>query len=248
MTSLLTALTTTAPRRLLCLAAAVLATGCANINPAPPVDVLPTAPPPAAALPSPVAAGGPASGSLFHLASYRPAFADQRARLVGDMVTIEIQERIDAKQDMKSNVTRNGDVGGGITALPLLTPSTAGKVIARSNLGANSNSTFDGSGNTTSNNTFTSAITAIVTEVLPNGHLVVTGEKQVGVNRSVDVLRFSGIVDPRHLRRGQPGHPGSVIDSRYVANVRVISRGLGEQAEAQAMGWLARAFNNITPF
>lgn len=82
----------------------------------------------------------------------------------------------------------------------------------------------------------------IVTDVLPNGHLVVAGEKQVGVNRSVDVLRFSGIVDPRRLA------PGSVIDSRYVANVRVISRGMGEQAEAQAMGWLARAFNTVTPF
>jgi flagellar L-ring protein precursor FlgH len=58
----------------------------------------------------------------------------------------------------------------------------------------------------------------------------------------VDVLRFSGTVDPRRLQ------PGSVIDSQYVANVRVISRGLGEQAEAQAMGWLARAFNTITPF
>ena len=88
----------------------------------------------------------------------------------------------------------------------------------------------------------------MVTDVLPNGHLVVTGEKQVGVNRSVDVLRFSGIVDPRNLRRGERGHAGSVIDSRYVANVRVISRGLGEQADAQAMGWLARAFNSVTPF
>ena len=39
-----------------------------------------------------------------------------------------------------------------------------------------------------------------------------------------------------------------MIDSRYVANVRVISRGLGEQAEAQAMGWLARAFNTVSPF
>jgi len=86
-----------------------------------------------------------------------------------------------------------------------------------------------------------------VTEVLPNGHLVITGEKQVGVNRSVDVLRFSGIVDPRHLGR-ERGHGGSVIQSRYVANVRVLSRGLGEQAEAQAIGWLGRVFNRVAPF
>ena len=222
-----------------CAALAVLATGCASINPPPPVDVLPTTPPPVAALPRSV---GPASGSLFHAASYRPAFEDQRARLVGDMVTIQILEAIDAKQDTKSNVNRSGDATGGITALPLLAASTAGKLAARSSVGAEYENNFNGSGNTASKNEFKSNITAIVTDVLPNGHLVIAGEKQVGVNRSVDVLRFSGIVDPRRLA------PGSVIDSRYVANVRVISRGLGEQAEAQAMGWLARAFNTITPF
>ena len=226
-------MTTSLLRLLAAATAAALAAGCASINPPPPVDVLPTTPPPIAALPRPA---GPASGSLFHAASYRPAFEDQRARLVGDMVTIEILESIDAKQDTKSNVNRNGDTKGSITALPLLAPSTVGKLAARSGLGAGYE------------NTFKSNITTLVTEVLPNGHLVITGEKQVGVNRSVDVLRFSGIVDPRHLRRGQPGHPGSVIDSRYVANVRVISRGLGEQAEAPAMGWLARAFNTISPF
>ena len=226
-------------------AVAVLATGCATLNPPPPVDVLPTAPPQLDAAPLPA---GPATGSLFHAASYRPSFEDQRARLLGDMVTIEILEAIDAKQDTKSAVKRDGNSGGSITALPLLGTSTAAKLAARSRLEAGYDSTFDGSGNTAAKNTFKSNITTLVTEVLPNGHLVITGEKQVGVNRSVDVLRFSGIVDPRHLRRGAPGHPGSVIDSRYVANVRVISRGLGEQAEAQAMGWLARAFNTISPF
>jgi flagellar L-ring protein precursor FlgH len=226
-------------RLLGCATLAVLATGCASINPPPPVDVLSTAPPPLAALPR---SAGPATGSLFHAASYRPAFEDQRARLVGDMVTIAILETIDAKQDTKSNVNRNGDASGSITALPLLAASTAGKLAARSGLGANYENNFNGSGNTASKNEFKSNITAIVTDVLPNGHLVIAGEKQVGVNRSVDVLRFSGTVDPRRLQ------PGSVIDSQYVANVRVISRGLGEQAEAQAMGWLARAFNTITPF
>ena len=103
-------------------------------------------------------------------------------------------------------------------------------------------------GDTSSTNQFKSTVTAIVTEVLPNGNLVITGEKQVGVNRAVDVLRFSGIVNPRQLRRGKDGHIGSVISSQYVANVRVISRGLGEQAEMQAMGWLARAFSSVVPF
>ena len=225
--------------RLLGSAVAVLATGCASLNPAPPVDVLPTTPPPVAALPRPA---GPATGSLFHAASYRPAFEDQRARLVGDVVTIAIKEEIDAKQNSQSNVNRTSGTSGGITALPLVSSSLAAKLAGKTAIGAGYDNTFEGKGDTLAKNDFKSNITAIVTDVLPNGHLVVAGEKQVGVNRSVDVLRFSGIVDPRRLQ------PGSVIDSRYVANVRVISRGLGEQAEAQAMGWLGRAFNSITPF
>jgi len=78
--------------------------------------------------------------------------------------------------------------------------------------------------------------------VLPNGHLVVTGEKQIGVNQNVDVLRFSGTVDPSALQ------PGSIIASTLVANVRVESRGRGAQTEAQAMGWLGRFFNTVAPF
>jgi flagellar L-ring protein precursor FlgH len=185
---------------------------------------------------------GPATGSLFHAASFRPAFEDQRARLIGDLVTITIKEEIDAKQNSTSNVGRSSNTEGRITALPLVSSSLAAKLAGKTAIGAGYENTFEGKGDTLAKNDFKSNITAIVTDVLPNGHLVVAGEKQVGVNRSVDVLRFSGIVDPRRLA------PGSVIDSRYVANVRVISRGMGEQAEAQAMGWLARAFNTVTPF
>ncbi|QEA12588.1 flagellar basal body L-ring protein FlgH [Comamonas flocculans] len=237
---------TEAPMRVLALflpaaMAALLAAGCASVNPAPPIDVLPTEPP-RLAPPAPVS--GPATGSLFNAATYRPAMEDQRARFVGDLVTIEINETIDAKQNSQSEVARNGSNSGGITALPLVPASILGKA----SIGAGYESDFNGKGNTSSNNQFKSSVTAMVTEVLPNGNLVIAGEKQVGVNRSVDVLRFSGTIDPRHLRRGAGGHTGNVIDSQYVANVRVVSRGLGEQAEAQAMGWLARAFNSITPF
>ena len=99
-----------------------------------------------------------------------------------------------------------------------------------------------GDGATDTANTFTGAITATVVEVLPNGHLVVVGEKQIGVNQNVDVLRFSGTIDPRALQ------PGSIVNSTQVANVRVESRGRGAQNEAQALGWMNRVFNTITPF
>jgi flagellar L-ring protein FlgH len=80
-----------------------------------------------------------------------------------------------------------------------------------------------------------------VIDVLPNGHLVVAGEKQVGVNHNVDVLRFSGQVDPRTIQAG------NLVASAQIANVRIENRGRGQQAEAQGIGWLARFFLNVLP-
>ena len=215
---------------------ALLATGCATLSPPPPVDILPTTPPPiAAAAPR---TPPPVTGSLFQNASYRPAFEDRRARMVGDNVTVMIVENVTASQKSSSTVDRTSEAKAGITNLPFVKKSLTDVTT----LGAGSENTFSGKGGTESANTFTGSITTTVVDVLPNGHLVVTGEKQIGVNQNVDVLRFSGTIDPRVMQ------PGSIVNSTQVANVRVESRGRGAQNEAQVMGWMNRFFNTITPF
>lgn len=215
--------------------AALLSTGCASLSPPPPVDILPTAPPPLATT---VRTPPPVTGGLFHQASYRPGFEDRRARMVGDNVTIQIVENVTASQKSSSTVDRTSEVSAGVTALPFTNKTFTDKL----GVGANSGNAFSGKGGTESANTFQGSITATVIDVLPNGHLIVAGEKQIGVNQNVDVLRFSGTVDPRALQ------PGSIINSTQVANVRVESRGRGAQNEAQTMGWMGRFFNSVTPF
>lgn len=227
--------TIASPRLALSLVAALLCAGCAPLSPPPPVDVLGTAPPQLAPLPTTV----PATGGIYSNSRYRPGFEDRRARYVGDAVTIRVSERLDASQASTSNVNRTGTISGGISALPFV---GAASLAAKANIGATSDNKFSGDGATTNVNTFTSDITATVSEVLPNGHLIVTAERQIGVNHNVDVLRFSGTVDPRALQ------PGSIVNSYQVANVRIESRGRGAQAEAQAIGWLSRIFNAVTPF
>lgn len=216
-------------------AGALLLAGCATLSPPPPVDILPTTPPPLAAAPR---TAPPVTGSLFQQASYRPAFEDRRARMVGDNVTVMIVENVTASQKSSSTVDRDAKTSAGVTALPFTSTAFTDKL----GVGATSGNKFSGKGGTESANTFTGSITATVVDVLPNGHLVITGEKQIGVNQNVDVLRFSGTVDPRALQ------PGSIVNSTQVANVRVESRGRGAQNEAQAMGWMGRFFNTITPF
>ncbi len=178
------------------------------------------------------------TGSLYTPASYRPGFEDYRARMVGDVLTIQITEQLSASQTAKTDVSRTSGLEAGVSAFPFMGASALGKL----NAGAESSNTFKGDGKTEAKNAFSGSITAVVTEVLPNGHLVVIGEKQIGVNQAVDVLQFSGTVDPRAIR------PGNVVPSTQVANVRVLSRGRGAPADAQTFGWLARFFLTLLPF
>ncbi|GAB4214701.1 MAG: flagellar basal body L-ring protein FlgH [Rhodoferax sp.] len=182
----------------------------------------------------------PKSGSLFQKASYRPAFEDARARMVGDTVTIQIVEKVTASQSSKSTANRTSTGATSISAMPFLAPGNLAQL--KAGIGTSSAQDFSGKGGTESANTFYGTITTTVVEVLPNGHLMVAGDKQIGVNQNVDVMRFSGIVDPRLIQ------PGNLINSTQVANARMESRGRGAAAEAQTVGWLTRFFFNVLPF
>ncbi len=217
----------------ICAAVFAALAGCEQLNSRPPVDLAS----PIYAAPVAVAAPAVSNGSIYQAAQYRPLFEDYRARLVGDSITVQIVEKISATQKSTSSIDKSGKVSAGITALPLISPNSFGRASAA---GTSSNS-FAGAGTTANSNEFSGTITAVVTGVLPNGHLLVAGEKQIGVNANVDVLRFSGQVDPRMIQTG------NVVASAQIANVRIEQRGRGAQAEAQGIGWLSRFFLNVLP-
>ncbi|MFT3666474.1 flagellar basal body L-ring protein FlgH [Piscinibacter sp.] len=177
------------------------------------------------------------NGAIFQAAQYRPLFEDHRARLVGDTLTVLIVEKVSATQKSTSSIDKSGKVAAGITALPFISSNSFG----RASVAGSSSNTMDSKGSTENTNDFSGTITATVTGVLPNGHLLVAGEKQIGVNHNVDVLRFSGQVDPRAIQ------PGNSVPSAQIANVRIEHRGRGAQAEANGIGWLARFFLNVLP-
>ena len=212
-------------------------TGCQNVPQKVTVDF--AEPKVAAAAPTAQAALRPATGSIYQPVSYRPTFEDSRARHLGDIVTIMIVESLAASQVSKSTVNRNTSIDTAITP-PL--PGILGPDLKNLEMAAKTNNDFSGKGGTEAANTFTGSITATVIDVLPNGNLVVAGEKQIGVNQNVDVMRFSGTVNPKLLQTN------NVIASTQVADVRVESRGRGPQGEAQTVGWLSRFFLNFHPF
>lgn len=223
-------------KHLLLLLAAALLAGCAATPKPAQVDFADTA-----QARMPAANPRPVTGSLFQATTYRASFEDRRARQAGDILTIRIVENVTASQKSTSTANRASSIDGSISAVPGFTfPGTAAENGLR--IGASSKADFSGKGGTEAANTFSGSITTTVAEVLPNGHLLVVGEKQIGLNHNVDVLRFTGTVDPLSIL------PGNFVNSSQVANVRVESKGRGPQHEAQQVGWLTRFFFNISPF
>ena len=80
-----------------------------------------------------------------------------------------------------------------------------------------------------------------VVDVLPNGNLVVSGEKQVGINQGVETLKFAGVVDPLTIM------PGNTVSSTQVADARMQVRGAGDIDKVQTTGWLTRFFLSAMP-
>ena len=188
------------------------------------------------------------TGSIFktsyssQASRYTPIFEDRRARYVGDIVIVTLNEKTNANKKSNSNVDR--DSGTTMTApspLALLgVPIPAS--FMKMNMEAETNNTFTGGGASGSNNVFTGTIAVTVIEVLPNGNLVVSGEKQVGINQGQEFIRFSGVVNPVNIGNN------STISSIQVADARIEYRSNGYIDEAQTMGWFSRALMSVSPF
>ncbi|MCE8013496.1 flagellar basal body L-ring protein FlgH [Halomonas daqingensis] len=183
-----------------------------------------------------------ANGSIYQAQrGSQPLFEDRRPRMVGDILTIVLDEQVSASKNSQSNMSRNGSAGLDISALPDVLERLAAQGIDLSGELSGSSS-FNGGGGSQASNSMTGTITVSVLEVMHNGNLRVRGEKQIAINQGVEFIRFSGVVNPRTIT-GQ-----NTVPSTSVADARIEYVGNGYISEAQHMGWLQRFFLNISPF
>ncbi|WP_151636372.1 flagellar basal body L-ring protein FlgH [Noviherbaspirillum aerium] len=192
---------------------------------------------PANVRPQIIAPSMPANGAIFQSAAYRPMFEDRRARLVGDVLTISISERTSAGKSAANATSKTGSVEFGAPTLFGIPATTTAKAA----LGASGQNKFEDKGSASSSNTFSGTITATVIEVLPNGNLVVSGEKQIAFDKGIEYVRFSGVVSPDTIAAG------NVVPSTQVADARVEYRTNTRLDKAEVMSQLARFFLSIMP-
>jgi flagellar L-ring protein precursor FlgH len=144
--------------------------------------------------------------------------SDLRARRVGDIVTILVREKASAVSSGTVKTQRNSSLQASISAAGGITRPTGPLVnLAK----AGTSSALDGQGATTRDTTLTASISTVVTQVLPNGSLVIQGTKNVKINTENQVLGLRGIVRPVDLSAG------NMVSSDRVAQMDLQVNGKG---------------------
>ncbi len=185
----------------------------------------------------------PRSGSVWR-GEMTSLFGDQRARSVGDIVTVKIVEESSATEKATTDTTRKSEVDAGITNFFGMEVSPNGPWKNMQNVikaGANKND-FSGSGETKRSGSLTTIIAARVMEVLPNGYLAVEGKREIYVNNEKKEILLQGVVRPRDIASD------NTIFSTQVADAKIIYTGIGVVGEKQRPGWMARIFDYVWPF
>ena len=192
----------------------------------------------------------PVTGAIFR-GNGANLYGSQRARAVGDVLTVMLDESTQAMRKQSSNVKResaNDGVPQGLTqrvsAMKLPT-RILGTNLDGALGGINLNKAAiesKGGGDAAQNASLQGAITVHVIEVLANGHLVVRGEKQLALTEGIEVIQVSGIVRPDDIS------PTNEVMSRRLANAQISYRGTGDLASASRPGWGTNLLYRLWPF
>lgn len=221
------------PQQIQWLSALVLATtllgGCVDM----PVRDDPKYAPTYPAAPPPASQN---NGSIYQSGYDIALFQDNKARHVGDVLTVVLVEKTAASKTASTDTKKATKVNVG-TPTVFGTPVTLGgkDVLAAS---AASSNTFAGAGDSSQSNSLSGDISVTVAEVLPNGNLLVRGEKRLTLNQGEEFVQISGIVRPVDI------HSDNTVQSTQLADARIGYSGRGAVHDANRMGWLARFFNS----
>lgn len=177
-----------------------------------------------------------ATGSLFSAGETQDLYDDRKPRGIGDIVTVNLEEKTQAKKTASSDANKKAD----LSMDPLQLGGTDVKIGdgTMSYAMTNDNKT-SGSSSANQSNSISGSITVEVVKILANGNLKIRGEKWLTLNTGEEYIRLSGIIRPDDIT-----DENTVVSTR-ISNARIQYSGTGDRQDIQEQGWLARFFNVV---
>jgi flagellar L-ring protein FlgH len=218
-----------------------------NIGQAPPLSAVdnPTARPGYKPVQMPMPAAMPASynpNSLWRNGS-RAFFKDQRAHQIGDILTVQVNitDKANLSNETQRQRTTSEDSGisnfFGKAKVPILNATTPTRILT-----TDSNMAADGKGSINRSEALQTNVAAVVTQVLPNGNLVVEGKQEIRVNFEIRELIVAGIVRPEDIQSD------NTIDSSKIAQARIAYGGRGQLTDVQQPRYGQQVMDVLLPF
>lgn len=176
------------------------------------------------------------TGSLFKVNYVNNIYSDSKAHRVGDIISVILSESTQAQKNAKTELSKDNKAtldpitGLGGTAVNLKNKSLQ--------FGFNQSSEFTGDSKANQGNSLSGNISVHVLRVLPNGNLMIRGEKWMSLNNGDEYIRLTGII------RSQDISSSNTITSSKVANARIQYAGTGAFADTQEQGWLSKFFSS----
>jgi len=176
------------------------------------------------------------NGSIFQQGRSVRLFEDSKAFRIGDLLSITLSESTNASKSAATNTSKSSEINTAATRILGVLPTFKGDSFLSS--AATGETDFAGSGDSAQSNSLSGEITVTVADILPNGILVVRGEKIIGLNQGAEYIRLSGLVRPQDVSAN------NVVQSKKLANARIFYGGGGAIADSNAKGWLSRLFDS----
>ena len=181
------------------------------------------------------------TGSIYKVASNRFFFEDIRARRIGDVINVVLDERTDATKTASTKANKGTSIGLPSPTLFGGKVTARGRDILSNEISASSD--FAGSADSSQSNRLNGSIAVIVDEVLSNGNLRIRGQKRLTLNQGSEVVRVSGLIRPVDIA------PDNTVFSNQIADAKITYGGSGLLADSNRAGWLTRVFSSpLWPF
>jgi flagellar L-ring protein precursor FlgH len=172
-------------------------------------------------------------------------FTDHKAREINDVITVNVLEDSDAQGKADTKTEKTSTIGAGVDGFFGFEQIAAKKnpnLRLDTLVGAKTGTKFDGKGETKRSGKLVATMSCLVVDVMPNGNLVIRGQRRMRLNDEDYVLVLSGIVRPRDVSADNS------VPSTMVADARIEYLGEGVMADKMKPGWFTRAFDKVWPF